>query len=81
MGMINVHEAKTTLSKILDQLERGEIEDITIARNGRPVAVLSPAPKVDASKRIGSAMGLFVVPDDINRENPAIEIMFNGSKQ
>jgi antitoxin (DNA-binding transcriptional repressor) of toxin-antitoxin stability system len=81
MGMINVHEAKTTLSKLLDQLERGEIENITIARNGHPVAVLSPAPKVDASRRIGSARGLFIVPDDINRENAAIEVMFNGSKQ
>jgi antitoxin (DNA-binding transcriptional repressor) of toxin-antitoxin stability system len=59
MGMINVHEAKTTLSKLLDQLERGEIENITIARNGHPVAVLSPAPKVDASRRIGIAEGLF----------------------
>jgi prevent-host-death family protein len=59
MGMINVHEAKTTLSKLLDQLERGEVGEITIARNGRPVAVLSPAPKVDTSKRIGIAEGLF----------------------
>ncbi len=78
MGMINVHEAKTTLSKLLDQLERGEIEEITIARNGHPVAVLSPAPKVDASKRIGSAKGMFVVPDDISREDAAIEALFDA---
>jgi prevent-host-death family protein len=81
MGMINVHEAKTTLSKLLDQLERGEIENITIARNGRPVAVLSPAPKVDASKRIGIAEGLFEVPDDIGREDAAIEALFNAGSR
>ena len=81
MAMVNVHEAKTTLSKLLDKLERGEIEDVTIARNGRPVAVLSPAPRTDTSKRIGSARGLFVVPDDINRENAEIEMMFNRSQQ
>ncbi len=81
MGMINVHEAKTTLSKLLDQLERGEISEITIARNGQPVAVLSPAPKFDVSKRIGIAEGLFIVPDDIGREDAAIEVLFNAGPQ
>jgi prevent-host-death family protein len=79
MGMINIHEAKTTLSKLIDQLERGEVEEITIARNGKPVAVLSAAPKVDASRRIGSAKGLFTVPDDIDRENAEIEALFTGT--
>jgi prevent-host-death family protein len=81
MGMINVHEAKTTLSKLLDQLERGEIENITIARNGRPVAVLSPAPKVDVSKRIGIAEGMF--PDfdfeTFDRLDKEIEELFLNS--
>ena len=81
MGMVNVHEAKTTLSKLLDQLERGEVEEITIARNGNPVAVLTPARKIDASRRIGSAKGLFEVADDIDRENPAIEELFGGLRK
>jgi prevent-host-death family protein len=41
MDMINVHEAKTHLSRLLDRVERGE--EIILARNGKPVARLSPA--------------------------------------
>ncbi len=45
MKQVNVHEAKTQLSRLLEEVERGE--RITIARNGKPVAVLSavPAPR------------------------------------
>lgn len=39
----NVHEAKTNLSKLLERVEAGE--EITIARNGKPVAVLRQPPK------------------------------------
>lgn len=39
MTQVNVHEAKTTLSKLLERVERGE--EIVIARNGTPVAKLS----------------------------------------
>ena len=38
MPVVNVHEAKTTLSRLLVQVEAGE--DIIIARNGKPVARL-----------------------------------------
>ncbi|MBF6618695.1 MAG: type II toxin-antitoxin system prevent-host-death family antitoxin [Patulibacter sp.] len=42
MKQVNIHEAKTQLSKLIEAVERGE--DVTIARNGRPVAVLSAVP-------------------------------------
>jgi antitoxin (DNA-binding transcriptional repressor) of toxin-antitoxin stability system len=38
MRTVNVHEAKTTLSRLLEEVERGET--IVIARNGKPVAEL-----------------------------------------
>ena len=38
MTTVNVHEAKTTLSKLLAQVEAGE--EVVIARNGKPVAKL-----------------------------------------
>jgi prevent-host-death family protein len=38
MAQVNVHEAKTHLSKLLDRVEHGE--EIVIARNGKPVARL-----------------------------------------
>jgi len=41
--MVNVHEAKTTLSRLLDEVERGET--VIIARNGRPIAELTALTK------------------------------------
>lgn len=48
MKQVNIHEAKTQLSKLVEAVERGE--EVTIARNGRPVAVLSAVP---AGRRTG----------------------------
>ena len=41
MDTVNVHEAKTHLSRLLDRVEQGE--EILVARNGKPVAKLVPA--------------------------------------
>jgi len=57
---INVHDAKTHLSKLLERVAMGE--EIIISKAGEPVAKLSPV----AHKRVrtpGGAEGL-VVPDD-----------------
>lgn len=40
MPTVNIHEAKTHLSRLLARVEAGE--DVVIARNGRPVARLVP---------------------------------------
>jgi len=40
MTKVNMHEAKTTLSRLVDRVAEGE--EIIIARNGEPVALLSP---------------------------------------
>ncbi len=59
--MVNMHEAKTHLSKLVEQIESGEVTEVILARNGRPVARLVPlddkAAKV--SRRIGIAKGMF----------------------
>lgn len=41
---VNVHEAKTQLSKLLAEVEKGR--EVVVARNGRPVAKLIPFPAV-----------------------------------
>ena len=41
MSAVNIYEAKTQLSKLVARAEAGE--EITISRNGRPVARLVPA--------------------------------------
>lgn len=38
--LVNVHDAKTNLSRLLREVERGH--DVVLARNGRPVARLVP---------------------------------------
>lgn len=42
MELVNVHQAKTHLSRLLERVSRGE--EIVIAKNGRPVARLVPLP-------------------------------------
>jgi antitoxin (DNA-binding transcriptional repressor) of toxin-antitoxin stability system len=52
---INIHEAKTTLSRLVEAVEAGE--DIVLARAGRPVALITRLP-VRHGIRIGTAKGL-----------------------
>lgn len=63
MRTVNVLEAKTHLSRLVEAVESGAETEIVIARNGRPAARLTALPKVDVSKRIGIAKGLFKAPE------------------
>lgn len=71
---VNVHEAKTHLSKLLERVALGE--EVIIARAGTPVAKLVAfAPQ--AERRVfGSAKGEFTIPDDFNEPDPEIEELF-----
>ena len=73
---VNVHEAKTTLSKLLAAVERGE--RVTIARAGKPVADLVPHRKNELV--FGTAKGEIVIFDDDTFDDPDPEIirMFEG---
>lgn len=65
--MVNVHEAKTHLSRLLARVEAGE--EIIIARAGKPLARLSPVG--DRPGRVlGLDEGLFEVPDDLDDPLP-----------
>lgn len=67
MVEVNVHEAKTHLSRLLSRVAGGE--EIVIARAGKPVARLVPVePK--AERIIGQDDGLFEVPDDFDAPLP-----------
>jgi prevent-host-death family protein len=56
---VNMLEAKTKLSKLVEAVETGAEQEIVLARNGRPVARIVPLekPAVDVSKRLGIAEG------------------------
>lgn len=67
MPTVNIHDAKTHLSRYLEQVERGE--EIIIARAGRPVARLVPVGEA-RGVRFGVARGRFAVPDDFDAPLP-----------
>jgi prevent-host-death family protein len=72
---VNVHEAKTHLSKLLERVALGE--EVIIAKAGKPVAKLVAIPEKRARFKLGSARGEFVVPDDFNDPLPKeIEDLF-----
>jgi prevent-host-death family protein len=59
---INIHEAKTHLSRLVERVEAGE--EVTIARAGRPVARLVPIGRNDEPRRPGIWKGkVWLAPD------------------
>jgi prevent-host-death family protein len=75
--VVNVHEAKTQLSRLLARVEGGE--EIVIARSGRPVARLVPERNRDRTSIIGSLRGQIQVPADFDAPDPAIERLFGSA--
>lgn len=66
MTQVNIFEAKTQLSKLVEAVETGREGEIILARNGKPVARIVPlVGKADTSaNRLGSAEGQFGPLDD-----------------
>jgi antitoxin (DNA-binding transcriptional repressor) of toxin-antitoxin stability system len=58
MTIVNMHEAKSTLSKLVESIASGEQSEIILARDGRPVARIV-ALEARASVRLGLAAGRF----------------------
>ena len=62
MTMVNMLEAKSSLSRLVQAVESGHEPEIVISRNGRPAAKLVPITHDSSEKRIGVAKGLFRIP-------------------
>jgi prevent-host-death family protein len=72
---VNIHEAKTHLSRLLERVALGE--EVIIAKAGTPVAKLVPVTRRKKHRVLGSAKGEFTVPDDFNDPLPKeIEDLF-----
>ena len=71
MSTINVHQAKTHLSRLLAQVEAGE--EVVIARRGEPVARLV-ACKPKGKRRFGAMKGKIVVDDSVLEPLPEEEL-------
>jgi prevent-host-death family protein len=78
MNPVNMLEAKSNLSRLVEAVESGREREVVIARHGRPVARLLPIDARPAPQRIGIAKGLFEVPDDIDRHNAEVAALFNA---
>jgi prevent-host-death family protein len=64
---VGVHEAKTHLSRLLEDVAAGE--EVVITRRGEEVARLVPA-RGQAVRRLGMDRGRFVVPEDFDAPLP-----------
>lgn len=59
MSTVNMLEAKTNLSRLVEAVESGAEGEIIIARNGRPAARLTSIPKAGEGKRLGLLAGKY----------------------
>ena len=71
MQTVNIHEAKTHLSRLIDQAAKGE--PFVIAKAGKPLVkvVALGAPEPGQMKRLGFMAGQIVVPDDFDQMGSA----------
>jgi prevent-host-death family protein len=65
---VNVHEAKTHLSKLLAEVEKGH--EIIVARDGKPVAKIVPFPKKKNRITFGDYKGKIWIADDFDDPLP-----------
>jgi prevent-host-death family protein len=80
MKQVNIHQAKTELSKLVERAEAGE--EIIIARAGKPAAKLVPLTRFHGHRRLGLLDGKFRIPDDFNAPLPESVIRdFEGRKR
>jgi prevent-host-death family protein len=68
MKQVNIYEAKTQLSRLVEEVEKGE--EVVIARAGKPVARLIRVAPAASTRRLGALDGRFRIPDDFNAPLP-----------
>ncbi len=68
MEKVNVHDAKTHFSRLLDRAQEGE--EFLIAKAGKPVARLGPLAARGRKRRLGLLDGKFRIPDNFNDPLP-----------
>ena len=81
MDTVNIHEAKTQLSRLVDQAAKGK--PFIIAKAGKPLVKVTPldTPTGQQIRRLGFLPGQFSVPDDFDEMGSSeIERMFVGEQ-
>ena len=72
MTTVNIHEAKTHFSKLLQRVMSGE--EIIIARAGKPIAMLTAIQKPSGDRVPGGDVGLVVIQENFDDPLPEFEI-------
>lgn len=65
MITVNIHEAKTQLSRLVDQAVKGE--SFVIAKAGKPLVKVTALDAPAVPQRLGFMVGEIAVPDDFDR--------------
>lgn len=80
MTTVNMLEAKSNLSRLVEAVETGAEREIVIARNGKPIAKLVPYEAKPKGKRLGLLEGPFEAPtqDEFDAANDAIAALFRN---
>ncbi len=68
MTTVNIHEAKTNLSRLLEEVAAGK--EVIIAKAGKPMARLVPLATAPKKRRLGLFKGQLNVPDDFDAPLP-----------
>lgn len=80
MRTVNIHEAKTHLSRLVEDVRAGE--EILIAKAGRPIARLVPMAAARKRRKLGWLQGRFAVPEDFDAPLPAnVLVAFEGNQE
>ena len=77
--VVNIYEAKTQLSALVDQAASGK--DVIIARNGKPQARITSLVPAKGTIQFGLLKGKLTVPGDFDAPNPDIEALFYGGSK
>jgi prevent-host-death family protein len=79
MKTVNIKEAKTHLSQLVDAAAKGE--PFIIAKAGKPLVKVVPVDAPAAPRRLGFMRGAFTVPDDFDTmDQEEIEKLFYGDE-
>lgn len=76
MHTVSLFNAKTHLSRLIEDLARGTEQEVVISRHGKPLVKVVAIRVAETSRRIGVAKGKFVAPSDIDSANPEIARLF-----
>jgi prevent-host-death family protein len=76
-SIVNIYDAKTQLSALVDRAAAGE--EIIIAKNGAPRAKLVSIPQADGPRKPAGALRVTYIAEDFDAPDPTTQALFEGA--